>query len=290
MSRPARLNVQALARREPRLMRALLPPPEYTLASCDLGAGEPTVTAEYSKDRNYTNACFNMVGKAPYYDKESVLQISDIYLMVMSASPIGKHILRAAWDKDWNGKTFAEQWLDDAEIIKSALKRARQIHKILVLGIGYSMQPRTMVKSMYENGFELSLEDAKKFYDAYWALFPGVRRFSNQLEWQLKQEGYIVNPFGYRLTPEPRLGFNYFCQSSVSGIVHVLTAKLFAAAPYARFAALIHDELIIELPLDKVEQFKIDKERAVDSLNEDLGWALKIRCGLVFGKDWYDAK
>lgn len=288
--RKTRLNVQALARREPRLMRALLPPPGFVAASLDLGSGEPVVTAEFSKDRNYTNACFDMVGKAPFYDKENVLQISDIYLMVASISPIGKDQIRAAWDKLWDGKTFAEQWLHDAEVIKTALKKVRQIHKMLVLGIGYSMQPRKMVKSMYENGFELSLENAKKFYDAYWALFPGVRRFSNQLEWRLKQEGFIINPFGYRLTPEPRLGFNYFCQSSVSGIMHVLTAKLFAAAPYARFAALIHDELVIELPEDKVEQFKLDKERAVASLNEDLSWSLKIRCGLVFGRDWYDAK
>lgn len=285
----ARLNVQGLSRKESRLMSAILPDPGNVIVSIDLSAGEPSVTASFSGDTNYRWATVDGVGKAPQYIN-GLLKIDDIYLMVMSVSPIGRHKIAEAWHKAWPAGTFAQQWVADAEVIKTALKKDRQVHKILVLGIGYGMQPRKMVKQMYENGFDLSLEDAKKFFDAYWSLFPEVRRFSLQLERQLKRDGYIVNPFGYRLTPEPRLGFNYFIQSSVSGIMHVFTAKLFAAAPYARFLTCIHDELLVEIPKVKLDEFRKDKERATDSLNEDLGWNVAIRTGFVAGSCWYTAK
>lgn len=289
MARIGKLNAQGLARREPLLMRAILPEPGHVAVSIDLASGEPSVTAHFSKDTNYRWATIDGVGKAPEY-RNNLLMIDDIYLMLMSISPIGKQKIADAWKKDWNGKTFAEQWLADPEVIKNALKRDRQVHKILALGIGYSMGPKKMVKQMYESGFTLSYEDAKKFYDAYWSLFSGVRKLSFQLEQQLERDGFLINPFGYRLTPEPRKAFNYFIQSSVSGIMHVFTAKLMAAAPYIHFTTCIHDELIVSCPKERIEEFRKDKERATDSLNEDLGWSVKIRTGFATGVDWYSAK
>lgn len=285
----ARLNVQGLARREKRLLGALLPETGHVVVSIDLSAGEPSVTASFSGDTNYRWATIDGVGKTPKY-VNNILMIDDVYLQTMSVSPLGRNKMQEAFQRDWSGKTFQEQWLVDPEVIKSALKKDRQLHKILVLGIGYGMQPRKMTKQMYENGYELSLEDAKKFFDAYWSLYAGVRRFALSLERQVRHEGFIVNPFGYRLTPEPRNAFNYFVQSSVSGIMHVFTAKLFAAAPYARFLTCIHDELLVEIPKEKIEIFRRDKERATDSLNEDLKWNVAIRTGFAVGKDWYEAK
>lgn len=289
MARVSKLNVQGLARRETRLMSCILPEEDCAVVSIDLSAGEPSVTASFSGDKNYRWATVDGVDKAPEY-VNGLLKIDDIYLMVMSVSPIGRTKVLEAWNRTWPAGTFAQQWLKDSEVIKSALKRDRQIHKILVLGIGYGMQPKKMVKQMYENGFDLSLEDAKKFFDAYWRLFPDVRRLSLGLERQLRRDGFIVNPFGYRLTPEPRLGFNYFIQSSVSGIMHVFTAKLFAAAPYAQFISCIHDELLVNVPKVRLEEFRRDKERATDSLNADLRWDVAIRTGFVDGKNWYEAK
>ena len=158
------------------------------------------------------------------------------------------------------------------------------------LGLSYSMGPKKMVKSMYEAGHILTQQQARDFYTAYWSLFSGVQRFSKQLTRQLEVDGYIVNPFGYRLSPDPRLAFNYFIQSSVSGIVHVLCAKLFAAAPYVEFVTVIHDEVIVSCPLDKVDQFRVDKEIAVASLNEDLKWEVPVRVGFAEGRTLYDAK
>lgn len=290
MSR-ARLNVQGLSRKSPLLMKALQCRPNHTIVSIDLSAGEPTVTAHYSRDKNYLWATFDGVGQLPKYE-EGILKIDDVYFMTMSVSPMGKDYLADIFHtKQFNGLPFPEAWLVNPEVVRTELKKPRQQHKILALGIGYGMGPKKMVRSAYDAGFELSFKDAEKFHSAYWhQLFPGLKSLSDRLAREVEKKGYIINPFGYRLLPDPHRAFNYFIQSSVSGIMHVFGIKLFAIAPYAKFITCIHDEFLVEVPLDKLEQFKHDKDKATDSLNDDLKWSVKIRTGFITGQDWYTAK
>ncbi len=284
-----RLNAQGMARRDELLMRGVIPEPGNICVSIDLSAGEPTVTSHFSKDKNYVHATFAGVGKAPYY-KNNVLMIDDIYLMVMSVSPIGAEKMCQAFNADWSGKTFAEQWLADSEVIKRHFKKDRQIHKTLALGLGYSMGPKKMVKSMYEVGYQLDLKTAKAFYHAYWDLFSELRAFAESLTKIVELKGYIVNPFGYRLTPEPHKAFNYFIQSTVSGIMHVFTKELCELAEYATFDTIIHDELVMQVPIERLEEFRQHSKLATDRLNAQLQWSVNVRTGFAPGKDWYEAK
>lgn len=286
------LNVQGLARKEPLLMSCLVPEPGHVFVSVDLSAGEPTVTSHFSKDPNYYAACFGMVGKEPYYDEKGVLQIDDVYLMFASVSPLGKDVMRRAFEADWAGLTFAQQWVKDAEVIKAKLKKTRALHKVLALAIAYGQGPRGMVNFAYDQGYSLSLKDAKALYLAYWeTLFPGVRRLGDALKNQFKTRGYLTTPFGYRLVPESDyLALNYFVQGSVSGVMKVLEEKFYAVAPYAKPVTVIHDELIIEIPEHKLEDAKLMMQWAVESLNADLGWSVKIRTGWAVGHNLYEAK
>lgn len=285
-----KLNLQAISRRDKGLMNCMIPDDGKTIVGIDLVAAEPSITANFSRDPNYRWATVDGVGKAPFYNADGVLMIDDMYLQVMSVSPLGADKMREAFAADWNGLSFAEQWVKDAEVIKTALKKWRQVHKILCLALSYGMQPKKMVKSMYDAGHQITLQQAKDFYAAYWELYKGVAKFSKRLSRQLEIDGYIINPFGYRLTPEPRLGFNFFIQSSVSGVMHVFCAKLFAIAPYASFLTVIHDEILADVPDDKLDDFRAAAKQATDSLNEDLCWEVPIRTGFVTGKTWYEAK
>lgn len=286
----ARLNPQGLARRDKGLLSTMLAPPGMTLASIDLSAGEPTVTTHYSQDRNYKMACFDMVGKAPYYEN-GILQIDDIYLQTASVSPIGKKDVDALWAKDWNGKTFSEQWLRDSEVIKKAYKEGRAFHKILCLGLGYGMGAQKMVNSAYEKGYALDIDTAKKFKNVYWDLYKDVRKFVKTCENMIKRDGHIVNEFGYRGTPPDFKAFNFWIQSSVSGIMHVFTKYLMHELPQgSRYYACVHDELIIAVPDDYVKEAFKAKERATILLNDTLEWSVDIRTGWVLGKNWYEAK
>lgn len=271
-------------------MSCLLPEPGHVFVSCDLSAGEPSVTAHFSQDKSYYDACFGMVGKAPCY-RDGVLRIDDIYLMTASVSPLARDAMAEAFNRDWGGKTFAQQWLEDPEVIKSALKETRALHKILCLGLGYSMGPRKLRSSAYEKGYDIPAKTAKAFFNAYWELFNGVRRLADGLEAKFKREGYLVNPFGYKLHPEPSYkAFNYFIQSSVSGVMNVLYDKFTHYAPYTEYVTTIHDEHIISVPEARLDEAKAAMQEAEKSLNHDLNWSVKIRVGWKPGKDLYGAK
>lgn len=289
MSKDLRLNVQGLARRDKSLLSAILPEPGYIVCSSDASAGEPTVTTHYSQDKNYYDATFGMVGKRPYYDGP-LLKIDDIYLTTMSTSPIGQQKMMQAFHSTYKGVPFPEQWLLDPEVIKKELDKDRKAHKILALGLSYGMGPKKAVKQMYDNGYNISMKQARDFFRSYWTTFAGVRKFADALGEQVEQNGYIVNQFGYRLTPEPHKAFNYFIQSSISGLFHCYCAKIFAAAPWAKFVTVIHDELVAEVPIEKKEEFRQVIKAATDSLNADLNWEVKLRFGCVFGENWYEAK
>jgi hypothetical protein len=289
MGNSAKLNVQGLARRDAGLMKCILPDDGYTTVSIDLSAGEPTVTGHFSQDKNYLYATYAGVGKRPYWDS-GILMCDDIYLMVMSVSPIGARFVQEAWQKSWPAGSFADQWVADSDVIKKALAEQRKIHKILALGLGYGMGAQKMCKQMYDQGFHLDLKTAKAFKRMYWQLFAGVKTFGDKLSLQIERKGYIVNPFGYRLTPDKHKGFNYFIQSSVSGIMHVFGAKLFTPAPWIIFDTCIHDEFVIQVPTDRLEEAKQIKDLATQSLNDDLKWSVNIRTGWAPGQDWYTAK
>lgn len=293
-----RLNVQALGRREKGLMENLLPDPGCELASIDLSAGEPTVTAHYSQDKNYFNACFNMVGKAPYMDAEGILQIDDIYLMGASKAPTGKATMLEAYHTTWNGLTFAERWLEDNllpekdRVIRNALAKTRKFHKPVMLALQYGQMPGGMVSFAYDQGLSLTPKDAQEFWRAYWYdLFPDVRKLSDRLRATFKRRGYLVNEFGYRMVPErDSLCLNYHIQSSVSGIMKVYEEKLFTAAPFAQYKGTIHDEVIPQYPIGQREAMKVAAQRATDSLNKDLNWTVNIRTGFEVGANFFEAK
>lgn len=287
----AKLNIQGLARRNESLMGSLIADEGRTFVSVDLSAGEPTCTTHYSNDRNYYDACFGMVGKKPYWSEDGFLKIDDIYLTAASFSPLGRDVLLAAYRRDYDGLDFGETWLQNPDRIKSDLKNLRDLHKILVLGIGYSMGPRKMVKSCYDKGYSITLRDAKEFYQAYWRWCPRVKELSDNLAKKFKADGYLVNDFGYRLVPDKDYkALNYWIQSSVSGIVNVLIAKFFPICPEAEFVTVIHDELIFSIPTPLLNHAKKSMELAVQSLNEDLNWTVKIRTGFAPGSNLYLAK
>ncbi len=286
-----KLNIQGLARKEKHLMGAMVSSPGETFVSVDLASGEPSVTCHYSGDQNYYDATFGMVGKEPYYDQDGYLKIDDIYLAAAAFNPVSRDRVREVFSKSYNNVSAYQTWLQFPNIIKSELKAVRDINKILVLGIGYSMGPKKMVTSCQDKGIVLSLKDAKMFYREYWNWCPKVKELSNMLEEKLERDGYLVNDFGYRLVPDKSYkALNYWIQSSVSGIMSVLIAKFFAIAPYCRFVTIIHDELIFSVADDMIEDSRKAMADAFESLNQDLNWNVKIRGGFKPGKTLYEAK
>lgn len=286
------LNVQGLSRRCKSLMSCMVADPGEVFISVDLAAGEPTISTHYSVDKFYKLANFDMVGKEPYWDGE-VLVLSDIYLMGASFSPAGRDKILEAWNQDWNGLTFAQQWVKDPTVIQDSLKKSvRNLHKIWVLAIGYGMGKRKLHQSAFEAGYsDIKAKDASEFHKKYWKVFHGIKRFSDAMVVRLEKNGYLENAFGYRLYPSsPHKAFNYMIQSSVSGYMNALCMSLFTPDFPARYLSTIHDEIIMSCKKEDVEIVRKKLDQCVDALNTALNWSVNMRTGFVTGENLYEAK
>lgn len=294
-----RLNPQGLARKDRPLMSAIQPDAGHVFVSCDLSSGEPTCTAHYSQDGNYYDATFGMVGKAPYYTDGGLLKIDNLYYTVMSVSPMGRALARDLFKNAYSGVPFAERWQcnDDyqgkpfQDWLKDQIKDQYAFHKIGTLGMGYSMGPRRFQAAAYDAGHVVSFAQAKAFYETYWTLFGNLRTFAKRTAHVVKTKGYLVNDFGYRLLPDKDYkAFNYFIQSSVSGIMHVLCNSFFTLAPFCTFLLVIHDEVIFSCPEGRVEEARAVMKKAEETLNNMLKWRVRVRVGFAVGHNLYEAK
>lgn len=284
-----KLNIQALARKEKGLMSCLIAEEGYVFVSIDLSSGEPTVVAHYSQDENYIANAFGMAGKKPYW-KGELLMLDDPYLSFASISPLGKAAIRKAWDEGlfdtWNDSEAA------TDAIKAKLKKLRAFHKTLFLALLYGQGPRGMVHFAADNGEVISFAEAKEVHKTFWRkLYPKVGKLADAMIALVEKQGFLVNAFGFRMTPEqPRLALNYRIQSSVSGIIKVAENKLYKLADYALVGPVIHDEILPQIPVALVDHFKTDVGKAFESLNSDLKWTVEIRNGFVPGHNLSEAK
>ena len=284
------INIQAMARQDEGMMSCLLSDDGYITVSIDLAAGEPTIISHYSNDKNYRYAAFEGVGKRPFFNAKGLLMIDDIYLMLASINPVSSDKIKEVLEADYEGVSGYDKWLEDSDFIKKLVKKERNINKICALGIGYGMGARKLVTSCYDKGFAISFEQAKVVHHAYWdTLFPDVAKLRDYLAVQVKKQGYLVNPFGFRTIPDPHKALNYFIQSSVNGIIDILLIKLLDKAPYIKFRTIIHDELIIDIPENLIREAQTAMNESVKELNKMLNWSVNIRTGWVEGRNYFEA-
>lgn len=269
------LNLPAMARRDEAFMRCWLADPGKSFVSQDVVSLEPSVTAHFSQDKRYRWATVDGIGKAPYYDGD-ILMIDDVYLMTASVLPSTAHKIRKAWDDG-----IFNTWLSDPEAVKKALKGPRSFAKICALGLGYGMGAKKLQKTCDEVGVPLALHEAKAVRARYWDLFSGLREFADILQFRVERDGFLINPFWYRITPEPHKAFNAYIQSSASGVLDLYCAELFDRAPDMEFVALIHDEVIYQCPDERLKDLDALTEECSRSLNDMLGWSVPIRFGTV---------
>lgn len=307
MTKETKLNVQGLPRNDeglaglPGLCSYILTRPNYLFLSQDLAAGEPSITAHYSRDEMYRYATLDGVGKVPFW-KVGKLYIDDIYLMVSAVTSMGEAVMKEAWEHDFNGKTFAEQWIADSEVVKKYVSKCRKLHKTCCLALGYGMGVAKMQKQILEQfGIALSDSEARSIHKGYWELFNGLKAFADTCSRRAKLNGYIINDFGYRITFDNSgvrgkdstfKAFNYLIQSSVSGLIHVYR-KIWAEETQhlqGDFVVIIHDEIVSEIHESQIEDFRAAQAKAVQRLNDYLSWSVPIRIGFTVGKNFAETK
>jgi hypothetical protein len=253
-------------------------------------AGEPTITTYYTKDKHYS-LLNGTEPFAPYWNAEGVLVISDIYLCTLSMFPKGQEVLLEAWNRNWPQGSFVDQWAHDKEVVKDYLGSPRTGFKAVALGLSYGMRPNKLRQTIRMFGWECTKEEAQKLYNNYWSFYSGLSKFIKAAGAKAKRQGYLVNEFGFRSSPEPNKAFNWFIQSSVNPIINIFTLKVTELAPWAEYIVIIHDEVVFEIPEERTAEFKKICDESEAYLNSIINWkGVTMRTGFKAGKTLYDAK
>ncbi|MBE6935126.1 MAG: DNA polymerase I [Ruminococcaceae bacterium] len=147
-------------------------------------------------------------------------------------------------------------------------------------------------------------KEAKAYIENYFAMFPGVRRYMDEIKAKAKEEGSVSTLSGRR-RPLPeiqstnfnvrsfgeRVALNTPIQGTAADVIKLAMVAVYRrlqeAGMRTRLILQVHDELILEAPEDEVA-------RATALLTEEMQNAMSLSVALVadagVGEDWYHAK
>ena len=155
---------------------------------------------------------------------------------------------------------------------------------------------------MTKSFFAAEKRSAASFVAAYYAQFPKLKEFLAAQVEKAKIEGFTTTMFGRRrYLPElhssnfrlraigERMALNAPIQGSAADIMKQAMINVDAALrkqPVATMLLTVHDELVFEVPADKLEE-------ARDVIEKAMTQAADLRCGLAVdihtGSNWAEA-
>lgn len=150
----------------------------------------------------------------------------------------------------------------------------------------------------------ISRKEAQQYIEKYFETYPGIKTFLDDCVKKAKEQGYSVTMFGRR-RPVPelkssnymqrsfgeRVAMNAPIQGTAADIIKIamirVNERLKREGMNSRLLLQVHDELLIEAPLEEVEH-------AQEILEEEMTHAadlkVKLEIDMHTGKNWYEAK
>ncbi len=150
----------------------------------------------------------------------------------------------------------------------------------------------------------ISRKEASEYIEQYFKTYPGVKGFLDDLVAKGKQQGYVSTIFGRR-RPIPELSSSNFMQRSFGERVAMNSPLQGTAADIMKIAMIrvfdrleeenlksrvllqVHDELLIEAPLEEAERVQKILE---EEMKGAASLAVTLEVDVHTGTDWYEAK
>jgi DNA polymerase-1 len=167
--------------------------------------------------------------------------------------------------------------------------------KTVNFGVIYGMGPMALAKQL-----GIHKNDAKSFIDRYFERYAGVRGFMDVTLAQARKSRMVRTLLGRRrLLPDlsssnhakrsyaERIAGNTPIQGTAADLLKLAMVKLVRpVVPGARMVLTVHDELVFEVPADRIEEAAALTKNAMESVHPlevplvvDVGW----------GKHWGEA-
>ena len=197
---------------------------------------------------------------------------------------------------DFHAETAAKVFhVDRAEVTQEMRRSAKAVN----FGIVYGISPFSLSQDL-----GVTTAEAKAYMDGYFAAFPGVRRYMDEVVARAKEDGYVETLFHRRRDlPElksskfnlrsfgERVALNMPIQGAAADVMKLaMTAvwkRLRAEGLEARLVLQVHDELIVECP-------ESEAETAARLLAEEMENVVHLSVPLTaeahWGRNWLEAK
>jgi len=193
---------------------------------------------------------------------------SQIELRIMAHLSQDKGLLEAFnQNEDVHRKTAAEVFATTVDKVSNDQRRAA---KAINFGLIYGMSPFGLAKQL-----GITRSEAKDYVDRYFEHYPDVKNYMEITREQAREQGYVETVFGRRLyLPEinarntarrqyaERTAINAPMQGTAADIIKRAMIDVQACLnkdyPDIKLIMQVHDELVFEIPEDKVETLKTE--------------------------------
>jgi DNA polymerase-1 len=221
---------------------------------------------------------------------------SQIELRIMAHLSGDASLVRAfAEDRDVHQATAAEVFSVPPDQVTSDQRRSA---KAINFGLMYGMSAFGLARQL-----GIARGDAQKYMDLYFERYPGVKRYMEETRRQARETGFVETVFGRRLyLPEiqsrnaalrqyaERSAINAPMQGTAADIIKramiAVDAWLQSSRAPARLIMQVHDELVLEVADDSVEEF-VGHLRTHMIHAADLRVPLQVDVGV--GRNWDEA-
>lgn len=234
------------------------------------------------------------------YDRENSVILSADYSQVelrLLAHCSGDSALIEAFNSSEDIHTITASKVFGVSLA-AVTKDMRRKAKAVNFGLIYGQSRYGLASALGISPFE-----AQDFIDRYFATYPKIRAYMNNTLMQAHQEGYVETIFGRKryLKEElnsrnvkirefaERAAINAPLQGSAADLIKMAMVKLHkgltAAGVKSKMILQVHDELVLEVPKNELEQVK---KLTVEAM--ELGQPLKVPIvvDLSVGKTWKD--
>ena len=171
--------------------------------------------------------------------------------------------------------------------------------KVVNYGLAYGMEAYGLGQRL-----DIPTDQAREILDAYFASFPKVKAYMEQTVRQARTRGYTTTIFGRRRQISElasdnfrirqmgeRMAQNAPVQGSAADIFKLamiqLDTALEAGGHRSRMLLTVHDELVLEVPLDERGAVEDLVRQVMENVCE---LKVPLRVDIGFGPTWADAK
>jgi DNA polymerase I-like protein with 3'-5' exonuclease and polymerase domains len=183
--------------------------------------------------------------------------------------------------------------------IKDVSKAQRQSAKVANFGLLYGAGPATLRKqAVAQYGIDMEIDEAREIVEGFRTAYPKLYK------WQ-QEEGTRTSPAVFTALGRRRIlsGFNdkyttrinTQVQGTAGDIAKLAIAKLWreicsAPAAEAKLIAMVHDEIVLEVREEKIEEWSQKLKRCMEAAGSEICPTVPIVAEVSSGTTWADAK